>query len=90
MGSEFDESEMYPCDICGEFWPMGEMSGLGSIDLAFLPVNQPYTMTVSQCFEAAELIHPKTLIPYHYSDTDLSSLPEMLKEMDVKIFEALR
>ena len=69
---------------------MGEMSGLGSIDLAFLPVNQPYTMTVSQCVEAAELIHPKTLIPYHYSDTDLSSLSEMLKEMDVKIFEALR
>ncbi|MGN1231999.1 MAG: hypothetical protein ACI4UJ_00950 [Candidatus Cryptobacteroides sp.] len=25
MGSEFDESEMYPCDICGEFWPMDDM-----------------------------------------------------------------
>ena len=25
MGSEVDESEMYPCDICGEFWPMGAM-----------------------------------------------------------------
>ncbi|MGM9770391.1 MAG: hypothetical protein ACI3Y6_06745 [Candidatus Cryptobacteroides sp.] len=36
-------------------------------------------MTVSQCVEAAELIRPKTLIPYHYSDTDLSGLPEMLK-----------
>ena len=22
---EFDESEMYPCDICGEFWPMDDM-----------------------------------------------------------------
>ena len=28
MGFEFDESEMYPCDICGEFWPMGEMHEL--------------------------------------------------------------
>ena len=36
-------------------------------------------MTVSQCVEAAELIRQKTLIPYHYSDTDLSGLPEMLK-----------
>lgn len=29
MGFEFDESEMYPCDICGEFWPMEEMHELG-------------------------------------------------------------
>ena len=29
MGFEFDESEMYPCDICGEFLPMGEMHELG-------------------------------------------------------------
>ena len=28
MGFEFDESEMYPCDICGEFWPMGGMHEL--------------------------------------------------------------
>lgn len=25
MGSEFDESEMYPCDICREFLPMDDM-----------------------------------------------------------------
>ena len=30
MGFDFDESEMYPCDICGEFWPMGEMYELGN------------------------------------------------------------
>ena len=66
------------------------MSELGDIDLAFLPVNQPYTMTVSQCVEAAELIRPRTLVPYHYSDTDLSELPSMLPGMDVKIIESLR
>lgn len=25
MDSEFDESEMSPCEICGEFWPMDDM-----------------------------------------------------------------
>ena len=25
MGFEYDESEMYPCEICGEFWPMDDM-----------------------------------------------------------------
>ena len=65
--------------VAGDTEPFEEMSNLESPDLAFLPVNQPYTMTVSQCVEAAKLINPKTLIPYHYSDTDLSGLPEMLE-----------
>lgn len=84
---DFDGFRVY---VAGDTEPIEEMSGLGSIDLAFLPVNQPYTMTVSQCIEAAEFIHPKTLIPYHYSDTDISGLPKMLKGMEVKIFESLR
>lgn len=83
----FDGFRVY---VAGDTEPIEEMSELGSIDLAFLPVNQPYTMTISQCVEAAELIRPKTLIPYHYSDTDLSGLPVMLKGMEVKIFESLR
>ena len=84
---DFDGFRIY---VAGDTEPIDEMSELGSIDLAFLPVNQPYTMTVSQCVEAAELIHPKALIPYHYSDTDLLGLPEMLKGMEVKIIESLR
>lgn len=33
MSHEFDDSEMMPCDICGEFWPGDEMYELedGSI-----------------------------------------------------------
>ena len=84
---DFDGFRVY---VAGDTEPIEEMSGLGSIDLAFLPVNQPYTMTVSQCAEAAEVIRPKTLIPYHYSDTDLSGLPDMLKGMEVKILDSLR
>ena len=84
---DFDGFRVY---VAGDTEPIAEMSELGRIDLAFLPVNQPYTMTVSQCVEAAELIRPKTLIPYHYSDTDLSGLPEKLTGMDVKILDSLR
>ena len=47
-------------------------------------------MTVSQCVQAAELIRPKVLVPYHYSDTDLSGLAETLDGIDVKIYESLR
>ena len=84
---DFDGFSVY---VAGDTEPIGEMSALGQIDLAFLPVNQPYTMTVSQCVEAAELISPKTLVPYHYSDTELSGLPSMLPGMEVKIIGTLR
>ena len=84
---EFDGFRVY---VAGDTEPVEEMSELGEIDLAFLPVNQPYTMTVSQCVEAAELSRPKTLVPYHYSDTDLSELPSLLPGVDVRIIESLR
>ena len=61
------------------------MAGLKDIDVAFLPVNQPFTMTVDQCVAAAKVIAPKVLIPYHYSKTDLSALPSLLPGQDVRI-----
>ena len=55
------------------------------IDVAFLPVNQPYTMTVEQCVKAANVIKPKVLIPYHFSQTDLKELPSLLPGIDVRL-----
>ena len=53
------------------------------IGVAFLPVNQPYTMTVDQCVNAAKTLNPKVLIPYHFGQTDLSALPDLLPDMTV-------
>ena len=69
--------------IAGDTEDIPEMAGLKDIDVAFLPVNQPYTMTVEQCVNAAKVISPKVLIPYHFSSTDLSSLPDLLPEINV-------
>ena len=86
---EFDDFRVY---VAGDTEPIDAMKNLGKIDLAFLAVNQPYTMTVGQCVEVANDIRPNTLIPYHYSDTDLSNLPSILEEsgIEVKLFESLR
>ena len=59
------------------------MAAIQGVDIAFLPVNQPYTMTVDQCVAAAKVLQPKVLIPYHFSQTDLSSLPEQLPGITV-------
>ena len=69
--------------IAGDTEDIPEMSKLKDIDVAFLPVNQPYTMTVGQCVNAARAISPKVLIPYHFSQTDISGLPALLPEMKV-------
>ena len=41
------------------------MSGLEAIDIAFLPKDVPYTMNDSMFIEAARVIRPKILLPYH-------------------------
>ena len=71
--------------VAGDTEEIPEMAGLKDIDVAFLPVNQPYTMTPAQCIRAARMINPKVLIPYHFGQTDLSHIPEALPGIDVRI-----
>ena len=49
------------------------------IDIAFLPMNLPYTMTPEMTADAAMKIKPGVLYPYHYGNTDTSKLVELLK-----------
>jgi L-ascorbate metabolism protein UlaG (beta-lactamase superfamily) len=62
-----------------------EMSKLGTIDVAFLPMNLPYTMTPEMVAEAAKRIQPKILYPYHFGKTDTALLVNLLK--DEKVIE---
>ena len=71
--------------IAGDTEDIPEMASLQDIDLAFLPCNQPYTMTVEQLIRAAQVIRPKVLIPYHFGQTDLSAVPEALPGIDVRL-----
>jgi L-ascorbate metabolism protein UlaG (beta-lactamase superfamily) len=71
--------------IAGDTEDIPEMSQIKDIDIAFLPCNQPYTMTPEQLVRAAKVIKPKVLFPYHYGQTDLSAVPEQLKGIDVRI-----
>ena len=71
--------------IAGDTEDIPEMAELKDITVAFLPVNQPYTMTVEQCVNAAKMIKPKVLIPYHFGQTDLSGLAGQLPGIDVRI-----
>lgn len=71
--------------IAGDTEDIPEMADVKDIDIAFLPCNQPYTMTPEQVIKVAKIIRPKVLFPYHYSDTDLSAISAQLPDMDVRI-----
>ena len=64
-----------------------EMKKLEKIDVAFLPMNLPFTMTPETVADAAKAFRPKILYPYHFGETDTSKLVELLK--DTKEVEVL-
>lgn len=73
--------------LAGDTEDIDEMSLLKDIDIAFLPCNQPFTMTVEQLVRAAGVIRPKVLFPYHYSDTPVGQVAQRLEGsgIDVRI-----
>jgi L-ascorbate metabolism protein UlaG (beta-lactamase superfamily) len=71
--------------IAGDTEDIPEMKKIKDIDIAFLPCNQPYTMTPEQLVRAARTIKPKVLFPYHYGQTNLSGIAAQLKGIDVRI-----
>jgi len=81
----FGDKRVY---VAGDTENIPEMKTLQGIDVAFLPMNLPYTMTPEMVADAAKLFRPKILYPYHYGDTDTSKLVELLKdeqEIEVRI-----
>ena len=73
----FGDKRVY---VAGDTENIPEMKNLGRIDVAFLPMNLPYTMTPEMVADAARMIRPAILYPYHTTDTDTSKLLPLLKE----------
>ena len=76
--------------ISGDTEPTDELRALKGIDIAFVCVNQPYTMTPDEAVEAVEALRPQIYYPYHYGQveepTDVEALAERLKSVcDVRI-----
>ena len=67
----FGDKRVY---IAGDTENIPEMKELKNIDIAFLPMNLPYTMTPEMAAEAAKMFKPKILYPYHFGETDTSKI----------------
>jgi L-ascorbate metabolism protein UlaG (beta-lactamase superfamily) len=73
----FGDQRVY---IAGDTENIPEMKALKGIDIAFLPMNLPFTMTPEMVADAAKSFHPKILYPYHFGETDPTKLQSLLKE----------
>lgn len=59
--------------ISGDTDDIPEMRALRDIDVAFLAMNQPYTMTVAEAVSATREFRPGVAYPYHSQGTDVNS-----------------
>ena len=71
--------------IAGDTEDIPEMANIKDISIAFLPCNQPYTMTIEQAANAAKTIKPKVLFPYHYNATPVNKLTPLLSREGIKV-----
>jgi L-ascorbate metabolism protein UlaG (beta-lactamase superfamily) len=75
--------------ISGDTEDIPEMRALKNIDIAFLCINQPYTMTVEQAASAVRQFRPKIVYPYHYRGSDLDKFKKLVGD-DVGVEIRLR
>jgi L-ascorbate metabolism protein UlaG (beta-lactamase superfamily) len=56
--------------VAGDTDGTPEMRALRNIDIALIPMNTPYTMTVEEAADAVLAFAPKHVYPYHYRGQD--------------------
>jgi L-ascorbate metabolism protein UlaG (beta-lactamase superfamily) len=71
--------------IAGDTENTPEMKALKDIDVAFLPMNIPYTMTPAMVADAARSFKPKILYPYHFGETNTDEIIRLLKDTDITV-----
>lgn len=80
---DFGDTRLY---VAGDTENIPEMAALKDVDIAFLPMNLPYTMTPEMVADAARAFRPRILYPYHYGDTDPQRLVELLRDQpDIEV-----
>ncbi len=76
--------------IAGDTECIAEMKELKDIDIAFIPINLPYTMPPEEAAECIKHFRPRIVYPYHQGKSDPKILADLLKEekdIEVRILE---
>jgi L-ascorbate metabolism protein UlaG (beta-lactamase superfamily) len=71
--------------IAGDTECTPEMKALKDIDIAFVPMNLPYTMTPAEAAACVKAFHPKIVYPYHYRGQDPAQFAAALKDTGIDV-----
>lgn len=78
----FGDKRVY---VAGDTENIPEMKNLSAIDVAFLPMNLPYTMSPEMAAAAARSFKPRILYPYHFGETDTRKIVDLLKDSGIEV-----
>src|SRR6185369_10450089 len=71
--------------IAGDTECTTEMKNLKDIDVAFVPMNLPYTMPPPEAAACVKAFHPKIVYPYHYRGQDPATFAAALKDTGIDV-----
>ncbi len=69
----------------GDTEDIPEMAQLKNIDVAFVCMNLPYTMTPDEAAEAVKKFHPAIVYPYHYRGSDVKAFARDLEGSGIEV-----
>jgi L-ascorbate metabolism protein UlaG (beta-lactamase superfamily) len=81
----FGEKRVY---VAGDTEGTPEMKALKDIDIAFIPINLPYTMNPQEAADATKAFKPKVVYPYHQGQSKPEDFKKVLdgeKEIEVRV-----
>jgi L-ascorbate metabolism protein UlaG (beta-lactamase superfamily) len=71
--------------ISGDTECIPEMKALQDIDLAFVCMNLPYTMTPEEAAECVNSFRPKAVYPYHFRGSEVKVFERMVTAEGVEV-----
>jgi L-ascorbate metabolism protein UlaG (beta-lactamase superfamily) len=71
--------------FAGDTEGIPEMRALKNIDVAFIPMNLPFTMTPQAAAEAVRDFHPAVVYPYHYRGQDTATFAKALEGSGIDV-----
>lgn len=71
--------------VAGDTGDTPEMRALKNIDVAFIPMNLPYTMSVESAADAVLEFKPKQVSPYHFRGSDVEKFKDLVNAGDPTI-----
>ncbi|WP_035872420.1 MBL fold metallo-hydrolase [Cucumibacter marinus] len=77
--------------LAGDTEATPEFRAQTGIDLAFVPMNLPFTMDVGQAADGVIEMAPKVIYPYHYRGSNLEAFKQMVdeagKDIEVRLYD---